>query len=46
MIEFVRLMFLIGWRWAAYINANRLRIGFGMAAGGLVLVQLTIMLGG
>lgn len=42
----VGLMFLVGWQWAAQINANRWRIGLGMAAGGLVLVQATIMLGG
>jgi VIT1/CCC1 family predicted Fe2+/Mn2+ transporter len=42
----VGLISLIGWQWAAYINANRRRIALGMAVGGLVLVQITIMLGG
>ena len=42
----IGLMFLIGYRWAAYINANRWRVGLGMASGGLVLVQITIFLGG
>jgi hypothetical protein len=42
----IGLMFVIGSQWAAYINANRWRYGLAMAAGGLVLVQVTIMLGG
>jgi len=42
----VGLMALIGWQWAAYINANRRRVALAMAVGGLILVQVTIMLGG
>jgi VIT1/CCC1 family predicted Fe2+/Mn2+ transporter len=42
----VALISLIGWQWAAHINANRGRIALWMAVGGLVLVQVTIMLGG
>jgi VIT1/CCC1 family predicted Fe2+/Mn2+ transporter len=42
----VGLMFLIGYQWASYINASRWRIALGMAVGGLVLVQITIALGG
>jgi VIT1/CCC1 family predicted Fe2+/Mn2+ transporter len=42
----VGLISLIGWLWAGCINANRSRIALGMAVGGLVLVQITIMLGG
>ncbi len=42
----VGLLYLIGVQWASYINANRQRIGLGMALGGLVIVQGTILLGG
>jgi hypothetical protein len=42
----VGLMFLIGYQWASFINASRWRIGLGMAVGGLILVQITIFLGG
>jgi VIT1/CCC1 family predicted Fe2+/Mn2+ transporter len=42
----VALLFFIGWEWAGYINANRQRVGLGMALFGLILVQLTIALGG
>jgi hypothetical protein len=42
----IGLMFGIGWKWAASINANRWRVGLAMAAGGFVLVQITILLGG
>ncbi len=42
----VGLIGLIGWKWASYINANRGHVAMGMTLGGLVLVQVTIMLGG
>jgi VIT1/CCC1 family predicted Fe2+/Mn2+ transporter len=40
------IIFFVGWKWADHINANRWRIGLGMAVGGLLLVQFTILLGG
>lgn len=42
----IGLIGLIGWQWAASINANRKLVTFGMTVGGLILVQITIMLGG
>jgi len=42
----VALLYLIGSQWASYVNANRRKIGMSMALGGLVIVQLTILLGG
>jgi VIT1/CCC1 family predicted Fe2+/Mn2+ transporter len=42
----IALLYLIGRQWALYINANRHAVGFGMACFGLILVQLTILLGG
>ncbi|HEY8241198.1 MAG TPA: VIT1/CCC1 transporter family protein [Kiritimatiellia bacterium] len=42
----IALLYGIGYSWASYINANRQRVGLSMALGGLVIVQLTIMLGG
>ena len=45
-ILLVGLMGVIGWKWAAYVNANRWVVGLGMVIGGLALVQLTILLGG
>jgi VIT1/CCC1 family predicted Fe2+/Mn2+ transporter len=45
-ILLVGLISLIGWQWASCINANRGHIALGMAVGGLVLVQITITLGG
>jgi len=42
----VALLYLIGRQWAVFINANRHVVGFGMAFFGLILVQLTILLGG
>ena len=45
-VVMVGLLYLIGYRWAALINANRQRVALGMALGGLVIVQFTILLGG
>lgn len=42
----VALLYLIGSQWASYINAHRRKIGLSMALGGLVIVQMTILLGG
>jgi VIT1/CCC1 family predicted Fe2+/Mn2+ transporter len=42
----IGLLYLIGYRWASHIDANRQRVGLSMALGGLVIVQMTIMLGG
>jgi hypothetical protein len=42
----IALLYFIGREWAGDINANRQRIGLGMALLGLVLVQITIALGG
>ena len=42
----IGLIYLIGYQWAATIDANRHRVGFTMAFGSLVIVQLTILLGG
>ena len=42
----VALLYLIGSQWASYVNASRRKIGMSMALGGLVIVQLTILLGG
>lgn len=42
----IGLLYGIGYQWASFINANRQRVGLSMALGGLVIVQLTIFLGG
>lgn len=42
----IALIYAIGYQWAASIDANRHRIGFSMALGGMVIVQITILLGG
>jgi VIT1/CCC1 family predicted Fe2+/Mn2+ transporter len=42
----IALMYVIGYQWASSIDAHRQRVAFSMAMGGLIIVQLTILLGG
>ncbi|HMO51180.1 MAG TPA: VIT1/CCC1 transporter family protein [Kiritimatiellia bacterium] len=42
----VALLYVIGVKWAATIDLHPQRVGLGMALGGLLLVQATILLGG
>jgi len=42
----VGLIYLIGYQWASYIDASRQKVGLSMAIGALIIVQITIMLGG
>jgi hypothetical protein len=40
------LLFGVGWRWAPFANMSRLKTGLGLLGLGLVLVLITIVLGG
>ena len=40
------MLFAMGWRWAAFANMSRVKTGLGLLAMGLVLVAITIALGG
>jgi VIT1/CCC1 family predicted Fe2+/Mn2+ transporter len=40
------MLFATGWRWAAFANMSRLKTGMALMAIGLVLVIITIVLGG
>lgn len=40
------MLFGVGWRWAGMVNSNRWKTGLGLLALGVVLVALTIVLGG
>jgi VIT family len=42
----IGLLFLVGQKWAQYAGTNRLAAGFAMVILGLVLVGITILLGG
>jgi hypothetical protein len=42
----VGLLFLVGYHWAKYVDANRWLTGFGLAGIGLALVAVAILLGG
>jgi len=42
----IALIYAIGYQWAACIDASRHRIGISMALGGMIIVQITILLGG
>jgi len=42
----IGLIYWIGCQWAAHIGANRQWVGISMAIGCLLIVQLTILLGG
>ena len=39
------MLFVIGWRWAAFANMNRLKAALGFSALGIVLVAITVVLG-
>jgi hypothetical protein len=40
------MLFMVGFKWAAYVGANRLLTGLAMVALGLALVGLAVLLGG
>jgi hypothetical protein len=40
------MLFAVGWRWAAIVNANRWKTGLALLALGVVLVVILIALGG
>ncbi len=40
------MLFAIGWRWAGFANLSRLKTGLALLAMGLVLVVITLALGG
>jgi len=40
------MLFAIGWRWAPFANMNRLATGLGLLSLGVVLVLITVALGG
>jgi VIT family len=40
------LLFVTGWRWAAFANMNRLKTGLALLAVGFVLMIITVALGG
>jgi len=40
------MLFAIGWRWAAFANMSRLKTGLALLATGIVLVLITVALGG
>jgi len=40
------MLFAMGWRWAKFANLNRLRAGLSLLGLGVVLVLITIVLGG
>lgn len=40
------MLFGVGWRWAGLVNSSRWKTGLGLLALGVVLVGLTIVLGG
>jgi hypothetical protein len=42
----IAMLFIVGRRWAAYANTNRLLAGVAMVAVGLLLVGVAILLGG
>jgi VIT1/CCC1 family predicted Fe2+/Mn2+ transporter len=42
----IGLIYMIGYQWAAHIDASRQKIGLSMAFGALIIVQVTIFLGG
>jgi len=40
------MLFVIGWRWAAFANLSRLKTGLALLTLGVVLVAITVALGG
>ena len=42
----IAILFVVGRRWAAYANTNRVVAGMAMVALGLALVSIAILLGG
>jgi VIT1/CCC1 family predicted Fe2+/Mn2+ transporter len=42
----IAMLFVVGRRWAAYANTNRLAAGLAMVAIGLLLVGVAVLLGG
>jgi hypothetical protein len=40
------MLFAMGWRWAAFANMSRLKTGLALLAMGVVLVVVTLVLGG
>jgi VIT1/CCC1 family predicted Fe2+/Mn2+ transporter len=40
------MLFMIGWRWAGFANMSRLKTGAALLAMGVVLVVITVALGG
>jgi len=40
------MLFAIGWRWAAFANLSRVKTGLALLALGIVLVVITVALGG
>ena len=42
----IALIYWIGTRWAAHIDASPQRVGISMAVGSLIIVELAILLGG
>jgi VIT1/CCC1 family predicted Fe2+/Mn2+ transporter len=42
----VGLLFIVGYRWAKYVDVNRWWAGFGLMSLGLILVGVALALGG